>query len=215
MKRLLSIALLIVGSIVGAATPAFADSSNAFIHLGATRVKLLDRGKLYENGVYDPSAAYTTNEAWTATLEGGVFVHGPFAIQGSIAAPTTTHNIPAGSLAGLPNLGNDQFIILTGTATWHPLRGHRISPYLGAGVGAEITTKTRDGLAQNLRVGNSVGPVVQGGIDFDVTRHAGVFIDAKKAFYKADASGDIGPVHVVSRAKLDPIILQAGVLFRF
>ena len=74
---------------------------------------------------------------------------------------------------------------------------------------------TRDAFASNLRVADAHGPVIQAGVEVRLASRFGLFFDAKKAFYKADASGDLGPAHISAVAKLDPLLLQSGLLFRF
>ena len=90
-----------------------------------------------------------------------------------------------------------------------------MSPYAGGGIAFQKVWSTRDALATNLRVHDTQGPVVQGGVEVRLASRFGLFFDAKKAFYKADASGDLGPAHITAVAKLDPLLLQAGALFRF
>ena len=86
---------------------------------------------------------------------------------------------------------------------------------LGAGLAWHHTWDTDDGLAANLRIGDAVGPVVQGGIEVPIGARFGVYVEARKAFYSVDASGDLGPARVTAEPKLDPFILQAGAVLRF
>ena len=136
-----------------------------YARLGVARIKLADDGPIFLNGVQDPNADYETPEDWILSGELGWFVHPRFALQVSATTPATTSNIPAGSLAGLPNLGDDSFSIFTLTGNFHPLRGGPVSPYVGAGLAWHHTWDTDDGLAANLRIGDAVGPVVQAGVE--------------------------------------------------
>ncbi len=180
-------------------------------------MRLVDKGKIYVNGTYDPAADYATPEKWVANFDLGYFVARPIAVQISATTPMTTPNLPTGSLLGTPNLGDDKFSIFTATATWHPLRGHVVSPYIGGGIAWQHVWSIKDEFAQNLKIDDAVGPVIQGGFEIPVHRQFGLFFDVKKAFYKTDASGTIlgGAVSITAKPQLDPLILTAGALIRF
>lgn len=191
------------------------DAPDGFARLGVSRVRLADEGKIFIMGVYDPAAGYTTPEKWVANFDLGYFVAPQFALQISATTPMTTPNLPAGSLEGTPNLGDDKFSIFTASATWHPLRGGGVSPYVGGGLAWQHVWEIEDGFAQNLDVDDTVGPMIQAGVEFPLNERFGVFFDAKKAFYKTDASAELGPVLITAKPELDPLILTAGALIRF
>jgi outer membrane protein W len=203
---------------VALATPAAAQSAaqpDGFVRLGGARVKLADDGDIFLNGALDPQAGYETPDDWVVSGDVGYFVLDNVAVQFSATSPATTPNIPAGSLAGLPNLGTDEFSVFGLTGVWHPLRGGRVSPYVGAGVAYLHVWDIEDGLAANLDIQDAFGPVVQAGVEVAIDERFGVFVEARQAFIETDASGDIGPLRVTAEPELDPFILQAGALFRF
>lgn len=208
---------LLAGVLAAAcAMPAAAQTApNSFARVGVTRIKLADEGLVSVNGTVDPSADYTTPERWVASAAIGTFVAGNLAVEVGATTPGTTANIPAGSLTGTPNLFDDTFSIFTLTGTYHPLRGGTVSPYVGGGIGWQHVWKVKERLASNVEVGDAVGPVIQAGVDVNVSDRFGLFVEGKKAFWKNDASGDLGPVHITARAELDPFILQAGGVIRF
>lgn len=197
--------------------PAHAQDAqpNGFARLGVARVRLADKGKIFIMGTYDPNADYKTPEKWVANFDLGWFVADKVALQVSGTTPMTTPNLPTGSLLGTPNLGNDKFSIFTATATFHPLRGGGFSPYVGGGIAWQHVWSVKDAAAQNLKIDDAVGPVVQAGIEVPVGAKFGLFFDAKKAFYKTDASASLGPVAITAKPKLDPLILTAGATIRF
>lgn len=210
---------LLAGAMLAVLCPAPAaaqdNDQNGYVRVGVTRIRFVDKGDIFINGTQDPNAGYRTPERYVASGTVGYFVHPNFAVELAGTTPATTPNIPAGSLAGLPNLGWDRFSIFTGTVTYHPLRSHVVSPYVGGGAAWQKVWSTRDAFAANLRVHNAFGPVIQGGLEFSVGRRIGLFAEAKKAFYSADASGDLGPAHVRAVARLDPLLLQGGAVVRF
>jgi outer membrane protein W len=204
------------------AAPALADSGDVTVKVAASRTKLVDKGTTAVNGVVDPAAGYATNDTFHGTVTLGYDLTSFATIEASVTTPQTTMNLPAGSLAGSPNLGDDTFIVATAGVTLHPLRDSTISPYIGGGITAQITTQERDALARNLQIGNAHGPYINAGVDFNIGQGWGLFFDVRKSFYTANGSGEIPAnatatvwVPVRARARLDPLTIQAGALVRF
>lgn len=204
------------------AAPAIAqEKGDSFVRIAAARTKLVDKGDVKTNGVLDPLADYETREAYHGVLTVGYFPIPSLAIEASISTPLTTNNIPAGSLAGVPNLGDDEFVLATLGASVHPFRG-RISPYVGGGIQVQLTTQERDGLGVNLNIPNAHGPYVHAGVDFKVDERWGVFFDVRKAFYHTNATGLL-PLDATftsfaaidAKAELDPLTIQLGAVARF
>src|SRR6476661_8587113 len=131
MKSAISVAALLLG--LGATAPAAAQANpdaNGFVRVGAARLRLADKGIISINGAPVPGGGYRTPVKWVPAAEIGSFVLRTLSLQVAATAPTSTSNTPAGTLAGTPNLGSDRFSIFTATATFHPLRGGTLSPYL-------------------------------------------------------------------------------------
>ena len=217
LEMRLSTALLAL-SVAVTAVPAQAQPTSQpdnYVRLGGARIKLADDGDIFVNGALVPGGGYRTPEDWILSAEFGRFVLDKVAVQVSATSPATTSNVPTGTLAGLPSLGDDTFSLFTLTGVYHPLRGRPVSPYVGAGVAWHHTWDTDDGFASNLRIGDDLGPVVQAGVEVAVTPVVGVYLEARQAFITVGASGDLGPAAVTADAELDPFIVQAGVLLRF
>jgi outer membrane protein W len=210
-------AIMTVASVLASigAMPALAqEAGDSFVKVAASRTKLVDKGEVRTNGVLDPAADYETREAFHGTFSGGKFIMDKVALEFSVSTPLTTNNIPAGSLAGLPNLGDDEFILLTAGASFHPFKGP-ISPYVGGGLQVQITTQERDGLANGLNIPHAHGPYVQGGVNFALSDKLGIFADVRKAFYHTNASGLLAGNQVNAKAVLDPLTVQIGGIARF
>jgi outer membrane protein len=196
-------------------------AGDSFIKVSESRTKLLDKGDISVNGVLAPADAYSTRESFHATFTGGYYIVNGVAVEASISSPITTNNIPGGALAGTPNLGDDSFVLATLGASLHPFHS-QISPYVGAGLQAQIPVQTRDALAVNLHVPGAVGPYVQGGVDVAMNKRWGIFVDVRKAFYHTNASGLL-PLNasytafasVNAKAVLDPLTVQVGATVRF
>lgn len=208
-------------ALMGAVPAQAQDAGDSFVRVAAARTKLVDKGVVRTNGVVDPGADYKTREAFHGVLTGGYYVIDHVAIEGSISTPATTNNIPAGSLAGLPNLGDDEFVLATLGASVHPVRG-AISPYVGGGIQVQLTTQERDGLAVGLNIPNAHGPYLQGGVDFAISDDWGLFVDVRKAWYHTNASGLLpldatftNFAQVNAKAELDPLTIQFGGTVKF
>ena len=191
------------------------DSSAAFVHLGVADVTLDDKGMIYAAGTPLVGATYSTNRTTPVVVEGGYFLTPSLAFQASIGTQETSRNTPRGTFAGQPDLGDDRFHVATLTLVCHPWRTQRVAPYFGFGAGFHLADSTTDGLVSNFKVKNASGLALQAGAEVKITRHAGVYFDAKKLFYTARASGDLGPTPLMSSTKLDPVIVQAGLSLRF
>ena len=214
--------LLVAFGLFAIAAPAAAqEAGDSFVRVAAARTKLVDKGDIFVNGVQDPGAGYKTRDAFHGIVTGGYYVIDGVAIEASISTPATTNNVPAGSLAGTPNLGDDEFVLATLGGTFHPVRG-RFSPYVGGGVQLQLTTQERDGLGVNLDIPNAHGPYVNAGVDFKVNNRWGLFVDVRKAFYHTNASGLL-PLDatytnfaaVTAKAELDPLTIQLGATAHF
>lgn len=214
----LPIALL---ALAASAPTAAQQAGEVDVHASVARTKLIDKGEVFVNGTQDPNAGYQTREAWHSVVGVSWFPIDHVALDATVSTPATTNNLPAGSLAGTPNLGDDEFVVGTLGASFHPLSG-RVRPYAGGGWAFHFTTQERDGLAVGLDIENTSGPYVNGGIKVGLTDRLDVFADVRKAWYTTGASGKL-PLDatyttfadVTANAQLDPLTVQLGLSTRF
>jgi outer membrane protein len=195
--------------------PSQKDSLGAFVHIGIANVDLDDKGLIYAAGVPQAGATYSTNDTTPVVIEGGYFLTPTLAVQGSISSKETSRNTPHGTFEGQPDLGEDGFHVATLTLVCHPFRGQTVSPYFGFGAGFHIADGFHDGLVTDFHVKDTSGLALQAGADLKITRRIGLYIDLKKLFYTARASGEIEGTPVTSSARLDPVIIQGGVSLAF
>jgi len=215
MKMIASLSALAIAAAAGPAYAQPADQLDTFVGLGLAHIDLADKGAVFVNGTRDPGADYKTDKDWIGSFEIGHFVHRNVALRAAVTSPAETFNLPAGSLAGTPNLFNDTSSNFTLTATWHPLRGQRFSPYVGGGIGLNKVWSTEERLATDVKISDSHGPVLQAGVEVDITDRFGIYADAKKGFWSANASGFLGPLRITAEAELDPWIIGVGGVVRF
>lgn len=207
---------------VATAAPVHAQEAGEInITTSLARTKLVDKGTVYSDGVLDPSAEYKTRKAWHSIVTLSYFPIDHLAIEGSVSTPATTNNLPGGSLAGLPNLGDDEFILATAGAAFYPIKGP-VRPYVGGGVQFQITTQERDGLAVGLNIPSTHGIYVEGGVKLAVNDRIDVFASARKAWYSTHATGLLpldatytNFARIDAFAQLDPVTFQVGIGTRF
>lgn len=206
----------------GLTMPAVAqEAGEVNIQTSVARTKLVDKGTVLTDGVEDPAAAYKTREAYHSIVTLNYFPVDQLSIDASISSPATTNNIPAGSLTGLPNLGDDEFIMATIGASFYPVKGP-VRPYVGGGLATQITTQERDGLAVGLNIPNAHGPYVNAGVKAAVGPSFDIFFDVRKAWYSTHGTGLLplddtytSFAQVDAFAELDPLTIQVGLGTRF
>jgi outer membrane protein len=214
----LSAAALAIAGVVPAAAQ---EAGEVTVQASVARTKLVDKGDIFVNGTQDPNAAYATREAYHSIVGVSWFPIDHVALDATISTPATTNNIPAGSLAGTPNLGDDEFVLGTIGASFHPFKG-RVRPYAGGGWAFQFTSQERDGLAVDLDISNTSGPYANAGVKVGLSNRLDIFADVRKAWYTTAASGRL-PLDatytvfadVEADAQLDPLTIQVGLSTRF
>ena len=68
------------------------------------------------------------------------------------------------------------------TGVYHFTQFGRFQPYLGAGIAPTFALAVRDGFSTGSTYQPALGVVVQGGFDYMLNKHWGVFVDAKQGF---------------------------------
>ena len=68
---------------------------------------------------------------------------------------------------------------------------------------------------QNLDIDNDAAVVLQLGVERRINNRISLFADAKKAFYRTQAFGNIGPVPVRADVTVNPTILVFGLKYDF
>jgi outer membrane protein len=99
------------------------------------------------------------------------------------------------------------------TLQYHPFPAARLSPYVGAGVNYMMFYAGHDFAGFHTDVKNGFGAALQGGVNYAVAGPWVVNLDAKKVFFRTDASINGGALS--SHIALDPWVLSAGVGRKF
>lgn len=178
-------------------------STSAEVRAGGQLVPGAD-AKADANNSLGFGAIYDFHPGWSAEI--------------ALGLPPTTALKGAGTLAGAGTLGKVKYgpaVLSVRRQLWEdgPVR-----PYIGAGINYTLVLESRDGFVSNLDVKNGVGPVLQAGFEVPVDPRWSFFVDAKKIWLKTTATGTLpalggAPAH--AKVRLDPLVVTAGVSYRF
>ncbi len=149
-------------------------------------------------------AIYDFHPGWSAEL--------------ALGLPPTTALKGTGTLAGAGTLGKVKYgpaVLSVRRQLWDegPVR-----PYIGAGINYTLVLESRDGFVSGLDVKNGVGPVLQAGFEVPIDARWSFFFDAKKIWVKTTATGTLpalGGAPAYAKVRLDPLVLTAGLSYRF
>ena len=152
---------------------------------------------------------YALNDHWTARLAVGAPIDLPVNASGSLRAPGS----PLGG-----TLGEIQVAPVVVSILYAPRDFGRLEPYVGAGVAYAWIREARGADVQSLQATSEWGLVVQAGCEATLSRRWSAFVDARKLYVDTAVSGTIAPlggVPVAASVDLDPLILNAGIGYRF
>lgn len=141
-------------------------------------------------------------------------------------AGVTAHHVSAsaGALKGTELISKIHIVPATLTAKYHLPLGHGIKPYVGAGPALFIVLADEPSAAlkaalpavTRTKLTSELGVAVQAGVDIALGHGYGLALDAKRYWVGTDATFYAGSTRaLVTRHKLDPWVLSAGVSYRF
>jgi outer membrane protein len=108
------------------------------------------------------------------------------------------------------------------TGVYHFTQFGRFQPYLGAGIAPTFALATRDGYSVGSTYQPAVGVVVQGGFDYMLNKHWGVFVDAKQGFVGTTGNStgvntlpSLGPISGTIKTNARPVAFSTGLTYHF
>ncbi len=103
----------------------------------------------------------------------------------------------------------------TVTLQYHFMPQSRFSPYVGVGMTVAFFYDSRPSGPTVTKVGlsNNVGAAVQAGFDCNISGHWFANFDVKQIFLNIEAQINGGTI--IAKTALDPIIVGAGIGYRF
>ena len=211
--KIAATAALAAASLAGAANAQ--EASRWFVHVGPAFVEPDESADMTAGGAPVPGASVSIDGEWTAEVEVGYFLTPNVAIAAAGGFPPKFNVMASGSLAALGKAGS-----MTGgpagvMAQYHFNPEGRVQPYVGAGASFLIVFDTEDGALSDLKADSAVGTLLQGGANFMVNERWGGFVDVKKAWVGTVAKANLGPTPVRAKVKVDPLVVNAGLTYRF
>jgi outer membrane protein len=135
-----------------------------------------------------------------------------------LIAASTRHDVKAtGTAVGNLDVGSAWVLPPTLTLQYHFLPRSAFSPYVGAGVTVAFwyATNPANPPVTHYTIGNNVGPALEAGVDYNFTGHWFANFDIKQIFLNADAHIDALGTTVKAHDALDPLVIGAGIGYRF
>ncbi|WP_395672423.1 OmpW family protein [Phenylobacterium sp.] len=210
--------IMAAGAIAAAciAGPAAAqDAGRWFVHAGPAVVQPDESAKMTAGGSPLAGAGVAIGSKWTAEAEVGYFVTPNIALAAAAGYPPTFTVNAAGSIAGVGKIGE-----MTGgpaglLVQYHFNREGALQPYVGAGASFLVVFDTKDAALSNLKAKSAVGTALQVGANYWFSERMGAFVDVKKAYVETTATGSLGGAPVRAKVKVDPLVTNFGVAWRF
>lgn len=190
-----------------------------YVRLGAARIVFDEKADVALAGQPLAGADATASNNYGVSLDIGYFLTPNLSVAATVGVPPTSTLTAAGTLAGAGTLGKVTYGPGIYTLRYHIGHPGKIRPYVGGGLNWTIIFKTEDGVLRDFRTSNTLGPAVTGGIDVPVNDRIGIFGAVTKVWTSTNARFRLatpdGVVPGTARVRLDPLVAQAGLQYRF
>jgi outer membrane protein len=211
----LSGGMLTLGGAAWAQTPADAPVGKA---AGSVMVRARAIGVIPEDNSSSTSIGGHVETSASAAPEVDFSYFFTDNIAAELILATTRHSLEAhGTAIGNVDAGKTWVLPPTLTLQYHFMPHERFSPYVGAGLAVMFFYSTQGAgpTVQSLSLDNNVGAAIQAGFDYNFTGHWFANFDVKQIFLDTTAhlSTALGPVTATTR--LDPLVVGAGIGYRF
>ncbi len=191
------------------------SEDNWYVRGGVSYMKLADEGILTADGAPVVGGEVHTPDDTAVSAEVGKFVSRNLAVSVGINGVYTTDNVAAGTLAGLGNFGTDEFAIADVSAKLQFNRDGRIQPYVGAGVSYFFVTDSQDEVLEDLFVEDKWGAHLRGGFDVVINNKWSVYAEAKQYWIETEGSGNLAGSAIAGTFDIDPVMVNAGISYKF
>jgi outer membrane protein len=145
-------------------------------------------------------------------------------IGAELILATTKHSLTGeGSIAGVGEIGSSWVLPPTLTLQYHANSQGHVRPYVGAGINYTIfysskSTSALDaalGGASQVKLDDSFGYALQTGVDIDLSPKVFANLDLKYIEMRTTAHVTTGATVRTVDTRIDPLIVGAGIGFRF
>jgi outer membrane protein len=186
-----------------------------YVRAGAAGLIYSPSANLSVGGFPVSGASVSAPSNVTALVELGYFLTPNVALQFTGGYPPTVTLNGAGVVASLGQVGRVTYGPAALTLNYAFKNFGPIQPYLGFGAAYAIIFENHDGAVKDLNVNGNFGLVLQGGVDYFVTRNWSVYVDAKYLFLKVHANGNVGGIPASATITADPTVVSGGVAYHW
>ena len=131
-----------------------------------------------------------------------------------LGVPPTIKSNASGSVAFLGEVLSAKNLAPTLIVNYHFGAGNAFRPYLGAGINYTKFTNIKSSLAPKVEMSDSVGPVIQAGFDYALSKEWGLFASVAKVWVKSDLVAS-GTTVLTTSIDFRPITYSLGAYYRF
>jgi len=149
-------------------------------------------------------------------FDASYFLTDHIAVEAIVAS--TRHNVKlTGTAIGDIDVGSAWVLPPTVTLEYHFLPHKRFSPYIGAGVNVSFfyNTQANSPTINKFGISTTAGAAVKVGFDYNVCDNWFLNFDAEQIFANISASANTALGHVSAKDSLNPLVLSAGIGYRF
>jgi outer membrane protein len=206
------VAIAMAATSASAADLVVAKKGTIKLDVRATAVVPAEEGKVDQA----PSLTVDINNSFVPTI--GIEYYLTDAVSVEAIAGTANHKIKVNGLTAIGTANDDLAKIWhlppTVTAKYHFDTKTAYVPYVGAGVSYVMfySVKGQNGLSVDLK--NKAGFALQAGVDVNTNTKMSYNFDVKKIYVETDARVNNG-VYTATGVKVDPLVVSAGVGFKF
>lgn len=197
----------------------FAQNSPWSVHIGPVAVGLnLKTTPESPQGTPIPGANLFASDGTTLGIEFGYDLSPNWTGRFTVGIPLKSTVTGAGTLAPLGTVGELSYGPAILTATYRLGKFGLFQPYVGAGAAYLIVFSSGDASVSNFKVKNAFGSALQVGTDIDLGGGYRLFFDVKKVFVETEVSGTVpafGGAPAYAKVRIDPLLIHAGLMYRF
>ncbi|ADZ72526.1 OmpW/AlkL family protein [Polymorphum gilvum] len=168
-------------------------------------------------GATVPGADVSVDDNYSLTFDIGYRFNERLSGSFTFGVPPTAEIRGAGSVAGA-YLGDVTYAPAVLALQYRiPTGNPKFEPYVGAGVNHTIILDEDGRDVANFKVDNGWGAVLQVGFESMINEKMGIYFDVKKIWLETDVGGTfgVGGPPAAGQATLDPLLVGAGLVWRF
>lgn len=208
-------ACIAIATLSGSVLAQESEPSRWSVHVGPAWIKFNTRANVSLGGTTVHGAGVDASRSTTLAFDVGYNLTPNLMGRLTLGIPPTTKLTGSNALAPAGELGQLKYGPAVFSLTWSFDGFGPVRPYLGAGVNYTIVLESKDGAISGLDAKNAFGGVIQAGLDLPIYKQWGLFVDVKKIYLKTSATGMVGPAPAIANVRLNPLLVQAGLSYRF